>query len=148
MNVRDFARLTAREIRTDALFWDDLGENVASRTVDRLRTLPPLQRRAYSVPEVARMLGVGDTAVRNAIARGELRVVRVGGRIVVPLTAIAKLLGDELNLQFDGTMEVDHDLISSIAAVAEDVEAGRITPDPDGPDWIILARELSKIRRP
>jgi excisionase family DNA binding protein len=44
----------------------------------------PLQRRAYSVPEVARMLGVGDTAVRNAIARGELRVVRVGGRIVIP----------------------------------------------------------------
>ena len=85
MNVRDFARLTAREIRNDAQFWDDLSESVASRTVDRLRPLPPLQRRAYSVPEVARMLGVGDTAVRNAIARGELRVVRVGGRVVVPL---------------------------------------------------------------
>lgn len=94
------------------------------------------------------MLGMGDTAVRNAIARGELRVVPVGGRIVVPLTAIAKLLGDELKLQFDGTMEVDHDLISSIAAVAEDVEAGRISPDPEGPDWIILSRELAKIRRP
>jgi hypothetical protein len=63
------------------------------------------------------------------------------------LTAIARLLGDELNLQFDGSMEIDHDLISSIAAVAEDVEAGRIAPDPDGPDWIILARDLSKIRR-
>lgn len=148
MNVRDFARLTAREIRNDAMFWDDLAESVASRTVERLRTLPPLQRRAYSVSEVARMLGVGDTAVRNAIARGELRVVRVGGRIVLPLTAIAKLLGDELNFQFDGTMEVDHDLISSIAAVAEDVEAGRITADPEGPDWLVLARELSKIRRP
>lgn len=59
MNVRDFARLTAREIRNDAQFWDDLSESVASRTVDRLRTLPPLQRRAYSVPEVGRMLGVG-----------------------------------------------------------------------------------------
>lgn len=147
MNVRDFARLTAREIRNDAQFWDDLSESVASRTVDRLRTLPPLQRRAYSVPEVARMLGVGDTAVRNAIARGELRVVRVGGRVFVPLTAIARLLGDELNLRFDGSMEIDHDLISSIAAVAEDVEAGCVTPDPDGPDWLILARELSKIRR-
>lgn len=96
MNVRDFARLTAREIRNDAQFWDDLSESVASRTVDRLRTLPPLQRRAYSVAEVARMLGVGHTAVRNAIARGDLRVVRVGGRVVIPLTAIAKLLGDEL----------------------------------------------------
>lgn len=59
MNVRDFARLTAREIRNDAQFWDDLSESAASRTVDRLRTLPSLQRRAYSVPEVARMLGVG-----------------------------------------------------------------------------------------
>ena len=44
-------------------------------------------------------------------------------------------------------MEIDHDLISSIAAVAEDVEAGRVTPDPDGSDWLILAWELSKIRR-
>ncbi|MCC6387564.1 MAG: sigma-70 region 4 domain-containing protein [Dehalococcoidia bacterium] len=100
MNVRDFARLTAREIRSDAQFWDDLSESVANGTVDRLRTLPPLQRRAYSVPEVAQMLGVGHTAVRNAIARGDLRVVRVGGRVLVPLTAIATLPGDELNLQF------------------------------------------------
>lgn len=75
-------------------------------------------------------------------------MVRAGGRIVMPLTAIADLLGDELNLQSDGTMEVDHDLISSIGAVAEDVQAGRLTADPEGPDWLILARELSKIPRP
>lgn len=107
--------------------------------------------RIYSValipvPEVARVLGVGHTATRNAIAWGALRVVRIGGRIVIPLTAIARLLGDERNLQFDGNVEIDHDLSSSIAAVAGDVESGRITPDPDGPNWIILAREPSKIR--
>lgn len=148
MNVRDFARLTAREIRGDEIFWDDLVEAVASRTVDRLRALPPLQRRAYTVNETADILGLGRGAVRNAIARGELRAVRVGGRLIIPLSAIAKLLGDDLVLQFDGTLEVDQDLISSIAAVAADVEAGRTNREPDGPDWIILSRELAKIRQP
>jgi hypothetical protein len=37
-------------------------------------------------------------------------------------------------------------LLESITAVAEDVESGRFTPDPGGPDWLILARELAKIR--
>ena len=39
-------------------------------------------------------------------------------------------------------------LLESIAAVAEDVESGRFTPDPGGPDCLILARELAKIRTP
>ena len=133
MNVRDFARLTAREMRGDEIFWDDLVEGVASRTVDRLRTLPPLQRRAYTVNETADILGLGRSAVRNAIARGELRAVRIGGRVIIPLSAVAKLLGDDLVLQFDGTMEVDQDLISSIAEVAADVEAGRSNVTPPAP---------------
>ncbi len=82
--------------------------------------------------------------MRNAIERGELRCVRVDGRVIIPLTAIAKLLGDELVLHHGGAMEVDMGLLlESITAVAEDVESGKLTPEPGGPDWPILARELA-----
>ena len=92
--------------------------------------------------------GLDSDRTRPAIQRRQLRSVDADGRRIVPLTAIADLLGDELVLQYDGAMEVDVDLLSAIAIalVAEDVEAGRIEQDPEGPDWLILARELSKIR--
>ena len=148
MNVRKFARTVAREIRRDTEFWESLSDSVADRTVTRLMALPPLQRRAYTIKEAAVLLGLSQNAVRNSIQRGQLRSVDAGGKRIVPLTAIADLLGDELVLQYDGAMEVDVDLLSAIAIalVAEDVEAGRIEQDPEGPDWLILARELSKIR--
>jgi hypothetical protein len=38
--------------------------------------------------------------------------------------------------------------LQAITSVAADVESGRFTPDPDGPDWLIRARELAKIRVP
>ena len=107
MNVREFARTVAREIRGDDEFWDRLLEEMATRTTDRLMTLPPLQRCSYTVKQTAGILGLSSQSVRNAIEREELRCVRVGGRVIVPLTAIAKLLGDELVLHHDGAMEVD-----------------------------------------
>lgn len=144
MNVREFARTVVREIRGDDEFWDGLLEEMAERTTAKLLTLPPLQRRSYTVKEAAGILGLGPQAVRNAVERGELRCVRVGTRVIIPLTAIAKLLGDELVLHHDGAMEIDMGLLESITAVAEDVESGRFTPKPGGPDWLILARELAK----
>ena len=148
MNVREFARTVAREIRGDDEFWDRLLEEMAERTTAKLLMLPPLQRRSYTIKEAAGILGLSTPSVRNAIERGELRCVRVGGRVIVPLTAIAKLLGDELVLHHDGAIEVDVGMLESITAVAEDVESGKFTPAPGGPDWLILAPELAKIRTP
>jgi len=42
--------------------------------------------------EAAKRLGVSVTTVRRLEARGELRVVRLGGRVVVPSSEVARLL--------------------------------------------------------
>ena len=42
--------------------------------------------------EAARRLGVSVTTVRRLEARGQLRVVRLGGRVVVPSSEVARLL--------------------------------------------------------
>jgi excisionase family DNA binding protein len=42
--------------------------------------------------EAARRLGVSVTTVRRLEARGQLRVVRLGGRVVVPSSEVARVL--------------------------------------------------------
>jgi excisionase family DNA binding protein len=49
-------------------------------------------RLVVTVPEAARMLGVSRTLGYELVARGELGSVRLGRRVVVPLTAIEELL--------------------------------------------------------
>lgn len=51
--------------------------------------------RTYRVPEVARILGLGRTATYDAIRRGDLPALRVGGRVLVPRVAIERLLGED-----------------------------------------------------
>ena len=41
MDVREFARTVAREIRGDDEFWDRLLDEMAERTTAKLLTLPP-----------------------------------------------------------------------------------------------------------
>jgi excisionase family DNA binding protein len=48
---------------------------------------------AYSVSKTAEVLGCSDNTVRRMIANGELRSVRLCGRVVVPVVAIEELLG-------------------------------------------------------
>jgi excisionase family DNA binding protein len=50
---------------------------------------------AYSVSRTAKLLGCSDNTVRRMIATGQLRAVRLCGRVVVPVVAIEKLLGVE-----------------------------------------------------
>lgn len=45
-----------------------------------------------SVAEAARRLGIGRNLGYDAARRGELPVVRIGKRLVVPLAALEKLL--------------------------------------------------------
>jgi excisionase family DNA binding protein len=52
------------------------------------------ERRTVSVPESAQMLGISPNAAYEAIRRGELPHLRIGRRVVVPLAALAKLLGE------------------------------------------------------
>ena len=45
-----------------------------------------------SVPEAARLLGIGRNTAYVAARSGELPTVRIGGRIVVPVHRLAELL--------------------------------------------------------
>ena len=49
-------------------------------------------RFAYSVSEVATALGVSDWLVRESINRGEIEVVRMQGRILVPQWSVDRFL--------------------------------------------------------
>ena len=55
----------------------------------------PTDPLAHSVSRTARLLGCSDNTVRRMIATGQLRAVRLCGRVVVPVVAIDELLGVE-----------------------------------------------------
>jgi excisionase family DNA binding protein len=51
------------------------------------------ERLAYSVSQTAELLGCSDNTVRRMIGSGQLRSVRMCGRVIVPVVAIEELLG-------------------------------------------------------
>jgi excisionase family DNA binding protein len=52
---------------------------------------------AYRPREVAEMIGMSESGVRNLIRRGTLRAVQVDGRWLIPATAIEDKLGVQLD---------------------------------------------------
>jgi excisionase family DNA binding protein len=56
----------------------------------------PHKRVAYRPREVAEMVGMSESGVRNLIRRGTLRAVRLDGRWLIPATAIEDKLGVQL----------------------------------------------------
>ena len=50
---------------------------------------------AVSVPEAGRRLGIGKSLAWDLVWRGELRSLRLGSRVVVPVKAIEALLEGE-----------------------------------------------------
>jgi excisionase family DNA binding protein len=53
------------------------------------------ERRAYRVPEVARMTGLCQAMVYQIVASGRLKAVRVGKAILIPAAAVDELLADD-----------------------------------------------------
>jgi excisionase family DNA binding protein len=51
-----------------------------------------MERETLTVDEARRILGIGRNAAYEAIARGELPVLRIGRRLLVPRTALTQLL--------------------------------------------------------
>lgn len=47
---------------------------------------------AYTVPEAGRLLGISRNSAYDAAARGEIPIVRIGGRLIVPRVALERLL--------------------------------------------------------
>ena len=52
----------------------------------------PVQRRTFTVDEVATILGIGRNTAYEVCRNGEIPTIRVGGRILIPRDAIEDLL--------------------------------------------------------
>jgi excisionase family DNA binding protein len=57
----------------------------------------PLRRVAYRPREVAEMVGMSESGVRNLIKRGTLRAVQWDGRWLIPASVIEAALGFQLD---------------------------------------------------
>ncbi len=53
-----------------------------------------MEKRTYSVPEAATVLGIGRSAAYEAARTGEIPTIRIGKRILVPVAALERLLAD------------------------------------------------------
>ena len=53
---------------------------------------PVTTKKTYTVEEVARVLGIGRTAAYEAVRLGTIPSVRIGRRILIPTTALDRLL--------------------------------------------------------
>jgi excisionase family DNA binding protein len=60
------------------------------------------KRVAYRPREVAEMVGMSESGIRNLIRRGTLRAVRLDGRWLIPTAAIE----DKLGVQLDASIPV------------------------------------------
>jgi len=54
-----------------------------------------VEKATMTVEEAALYLGISRSTCYEAIRRGDLKVVRLGGRILVPRSALGRLLGEE-----------------------------------------------------
>jgi excisionase family DNA binding protein len=50
------------------------------------------ERQTYTIEEAARIIGIGRNSAFEAAKRGEIPVIRVGRRILVPRVALDRLL--------------------------------------------------------
>jgi excisionase family DNA binding protein len=62
--------------------------NVMAIPVTRVR---PTERFAYSINEACQMLSLGRTSLYEMAKNGELKLIRIAGRTLVPLSEIERL---------------------------------------------------------
>jgi len=51
------------------------------------------RRETFSVPEAAEILGISRSSAFQAAAKGQLPVIRLGKRLLVPRAALERMLG-------------------------------------------------------
>lgn len=57
------------------------------------------ERRTMTIPEAATLLGISRNSAYVAARKGELPVVRIGKRFLVPRSALERLLGEKLDTE-------------------------------------------------
>jgi excisionase family DNA binding protein len=60
---------------------------------NRLDVAGPIERQTLTVEEAAGILGIGRNSAYEAARRGELPVIRLGRRLVIPRQAFERFLG-------------------------------------------------------
>ncbi len=60
------------------------------------------ERRVLTVPEAGKLHGIGRNSAYEAAGNGEIPVVRIGKRLLVPVVALDRLL-DEAGRQNEGS---------------------------------------------
>ena len=50
------------------------------------------ERLTISIPEAARLLGIGRSLAYEAANRGEIPTIRIGDRVLVPMAALKRML--------------------------------------------------------
>jgi excisionase family DNA binding protein len=66
----------------------------SERIADAETVMPAANSRVWTVSEAAVLLGVSRAHAYELVARGQLRHVRLGRRVVVPKRAVDELLED------------------------------------------------------
>ena len=51
-----------------------------------------MEKQTYSVPEAAKILGLNRNTGYEAVKRGEIPVIKIGKRLLVPKPALDRLL--------------------------------------------------------
>ena len=59
------------------------------------------ERETITVEEAARVLGIGRSAAYEAVHRGDIPIIRIGRRIVVPVRALTRILEGPTNGRAD-----------------------------------------------
>ena len=49
-------------------------------------------RKTLSVPEAGKLLGLGRNTTYQAVHRGEIPVIKIGTRLLVPVAALERML--------------------------------------------------------
>ena len=52
------------------------------------------ERKTVSVTEAARQIGIGRNLAYEAIRRGEIPSIKIGKRLLVPVTALERMLAE------------------------------------------------------
>lgn len=50
------------------------------------------EKLTYSIPEVARLFGIGRNQAYEAAERGDIPTVKIGHRLLVPKAALSRML--------------------------------------------------------
>ena len=56
-----------------------------------------MQKHTYSIPEAAKVLGIGKSAAYEAARTGEIPTIKIGKRILIPVAQLEQLLGGKID---------------------------------------------------